>query len=179
MGLLQRGDRPLREEAGGRLGAQRGGSAGQSAWRKSGAARSPHPGVGSPGEAGRGGAQRSSEVPGSGSAGAAEGLTEARQVGVGQRLLWTPGRSTLSEGERPVNARGASSRQKFQTGLEAPPRPACGPAPARRSPSDPGIGSASGPACALRPPRPRSMAERSHCAGVALLGHLVKEKLNF
>lgn len=69
VGLLQRGDRPLGEEAGGRLGAQRGGSAGQSAGRKSGAARSPHPGVGSPGEAGRGGARRSSEVPGSGSAG--------------------------------------------------------------------------------------------------------------
>lgn len=58
VGLLQRGDRPLREEAGGRLGAQRGWSAGQSAWRKSGAARSPHPGVGSPGEAGRGAAQQ-------------------------------------------------------------------------------------------------------------------------
>lgn len=58
VGLLQRGAGPLREEAEGRLGAQRGGGAGQGAGRKSGAARSPHPGVGSPGAAGRGAAQR-------------------------------------------------------------------------------------------------------------------------
>lgn len=119
------------------------------------------------GGAGRGAAARS-QVPGRREA--AEVLTEARQTGVGQRRLWTPGRSTLSKGERPVNARGASSRQKFQTGLEAPPRPACGPASVRRSPVDPGIGSASSPACALRLPRPRSLAERSHRAGAALPG---------
>ncbi|XP_007453720.1 PREDICTED: basic proline-rich protein-like [Lipotes vexillifer] len=33
-----------------------------------------------------------------------------------------PGREDSPEGERPVNARGHGSRQKFQTGFEAPPR---------------------------------------------------------
>lgn len=133
--------------------------------------------MGSPGEAGRGAAWRSSEVPGSGSAGAAGDLTEARQAGVGQRGLWTPGRSTLQEGEPPVNARGASSRQKFQTGLEAPPRLARGPAPAWCSGSSArGIGPASRLACAPRSPRLRSLPERSHCADATLRGLLRRER---
>lgn len=163
VGLLQRGAGPLREEAEGRLGRSAAGARG----------RAPGGRAARPGALTRvwahlgrlGGARRSGAVPGSGSAEAAEGLTGARQAGVGQRRPWTPGRSTLCEGERPVNARGASSRQKFQTGLEAPPRLSCGPAPARRSPSGSGLGSASRPACAPRPPRPRSQAERFQCAG--------------
>lgn len=167
----------MRPDTEGRLGVRHGAqcsrSAGQGAGQKSGAAGRSHSGMGSPGEAGRGAARRSSEVPGSGSAEAAGDLAEARQAGIGQRGLWTPGRSTLQEGERPVNARGASSRQKFQTGLEAPPRLVCGPAPSWYSRSGArGTGSASRPACAPRSPRPRSLAKRSPCAGAPLRGLL-------
>lgn len=71
----------------------------------------------------RGAAWRSSEVPGSGSAGAAGDLTEARQAGVGQRGLWTPGRSTLQEGEPPVNAAAAAAATstRFSLGMATNP----------------------------------------------------------
>nr|XP_023416451.1 basic proline-rich protein-like [Cavia porcellus] len=87
-------------------------------------------------------AGRSSEVPDSG--------RRRRQEAVAQSGGQDP-RSTISDAqaegspkrERPENARGVGSRQKFQTRLEAPPQPR------------PRV---------LRARRPDSSAERSHCA---------------
>lgn len=171
VGLLQGCDRTLR---GGRRAVTGRGAAGARARAPGGRAAQPgdlargwaH--LGRLGGSQRGAAARS-QVPGRRRP--LGDLAEARQAGVRQRGLWTPGRSTLQGGERPVNARGVSSRQKFQTGLEAPPRRARGPAPAWCKRSGAGsIGSASRPACAPRSPRPRSLAKRFQCAGAPLRG---------
>lgn len=108
-----------------------------------------------------------SEFPDSGSAEAAGALGAVRRAGLCGRRLLTPGRDDSPEEERPVNARGGGSRQKFQTGLEAPPRNAPFPAP---SPAAGGGADLRGPAPhvlrARRRPRPAGVPGlRSHCAG--------------
>lgn len=45
-----------------------------------------------------------------------------RRTEVCRRQLSTTGQEDSLEGELPVNARGTDSRQKFQTGIEAPPK---------------------------------------------------------
>lgn len=90
------------------------------------------PGGGSPGAGGRGATPRG---PSSGSAEAAGSPRSGQEVRVCRPQLSAPGPEDPLAGERPVNARGANSRQKFQTGLESPPKNASSPAPAPRSPS--------------------------------------------
>lgn len=116
------------------------------------------PGLCSPGRVG--GAQLS-KVPDSGSAEAAEAPGAVRRAGVCRRRLSTGG---LSEGERPVNARRAGSRQKFQTGLEAPPRNASFSAP---SPMQPIRGAQ---AAGAPPPTSLRARHRARCAGSSVLG---------
>ncbi|XP_032706236.1 fibroin heavy chain-like [Lontra canadensis] len=79
-------------------------------------------------------------------------------------------RRTLG-GERPVNARRAGSRQKFQTGLEAPPKNAFCSAHSRMQPirGAQGAGAPPPPRLCVRVTGPAPLAPQavpSHCAGV-------------
>lgn len=112
---------------------------------------------------GRVGGTQLPEVPDSGSA-EAVGALGGGQEG---RSLWSTahyaGAKGLSGGERPVNARGVNSRQKFQTGLEAPPKNTSYPALPQCSPSE-----APNPCVRVTDLAPQSPpAVRCHCAGAS------------